>query len=191
MQEIYNYLNRITPISEPTWTLLKNFFVEKELKKNDFFSKIDKVATKIAFLQSGIVRSFYTNPQGQEYNKNFFVAPALIGAYTSLITNQPNQLAQQALTDCTIWEIDYINIKQLYDTCPDLERLGRIQAEYYFVEKEIREVNLVMLEAKERYSIFKQQYPGLEQQIPQYHIASFLGISPIQLSRIRAKKSSI
>jgi CRP-like cAMP-binding protein len=189
MQDLYNYLNHITPISDNTWLMLNGLFEKNSLKKLDFFSKTGKISTKIAFLQQGIVRSFYTNNDGQEYNKNFFVAPSLIGAYTSLITQKPNQLAQQALTDCTIWEVDYLKIKQLYDTCPDLERLGRIQAELYFVEKEVREINLVMLEAKERYKIFQLQYPTLEQQIAQYHIASFLGISAIQLSRIRAEKN--
>jgi len=189
MDELYKYLNKITPISNKTWTLLKDIFVQKELKKLDYFSKVDKVATKIAFLQEGVVRSFYTNIEGRELNKNFFVAPALIGAYSSLITQTTNSLAQQALTDCLIWEAEYANIKQLYDICPDLERLGRLIAENYFVEKEIRELNLLNLEAKEYYKIFKKQYPSLEQQISQFHIASFLGITPTQLSRIRADKS--
>lgn len=189
MEELYKYLNHITPISYKTWGLLKDIFVRKELKKLDYFCKIDKVATKIAFLEDGIVRSFYVNKDGQELNKNFFVAPAFIGAYSSLITQTPNKLAQQALKSCIIWETDYTKIKQLYDTCPDLERLGRLIAEYYFVEKEIREVNLLNLEAKEYYKIFQQQYPTLEQQISQYHIASFLGITPTQLSRIRSEKS--
>jgi CRP-like cAMP-binding protein len=189
MTELYTYLNNITPISAKTWDLLQGFFVQKEMHKLDYFCKVDRVATKIAFLQKGIVRSFYTNNEGQELNKNFFVAPAFIGAYSSLITQMPNKLAQQALTPCVIWETDYANIKQLYDTCPDLERLGRLIAEYYFVEKEIREVNLLSLEAKDYYKIFQQQYPTLEQQIPQYHIASYLGITATQLSRIRAEKS--
>ena len=189
MEEFYKYLNQITPISDKTWALLESNFVPKELKKGDYFCVVDKVATKIAFLQEGIVRSFYTNKEGQELNKNFFVAPAFIGAYSSLITQTPNNLAQQALTNCIIWEAEYANIKQLYDTCPDLERLGRLTAEHYFVEKEIREVNLLNLVAKEYYKIFQQQYPTLEQHIPQYHIASFLGITPTQMSRIRAKKT--
>ncbi len=106
------------------------------------------------------------------------MAPAFIGAYSSLITKKTNQLAQQALTNCIIWETDYANIKHLYDICPDLERLGRLIAEYYFVEKERREVNLLNFEAKEYCKIFQQQYPTLEQQVSQYHIASFLGITP-------------
>ncbi|KAB1157778.1 Crp/Fnr family transcriptional regulator [Flavobacterium luteum] len=189
MEELYKYLNQITPISDKTWALMKDIFIKKELKKFDYFCNVDKVATKIAFLQEGIVRSFYTSREGQEFNKNFFVSPAFIGAYSSLITQTPNKLAQQVLTNCTIWETDYAVIKQLYDICPDLERLGRLIAEHYFVEKEMREVNLLMLEAKEYYKIFQQQYPTLEQQIPQYHIASFLGVSATQLSRIRAEKT--
>jgi CRP-like cAMP-binding protein len=188
MEELYKYLNQISPISDKTWALIKDIFVLKELKKLDYFCNVDNVATKIAFLQAGVVRSFYTNKEGQEFNKNFFVAPAFIGAYSSLITQMPNKLAQQALTNCTIWETDYANIKQLYKSCHDLERLGRITAEHYFVEKEMREVNLLILEAKEYYKIFQKQYPTLEQQISQYHIASFLGITPTQLSRIRAEK---
>jgi CRP-like cAMP-binding protein len=189
MEDLYKYLNQITPISDKTWGLLHTCFVQKALKKSDYFCKVDKVATQIAFLQKGVVRSFYTNNEGQELNKNFFVAPAFIGAYSSLITQTPNKLAQQALTDCIILETDYANIKQLYDVCPDLERLGRLIAEYYFVEKEIREVNLLNLEAKDYYKIFQKQYPTLEQQISQYHIASFLGITATQLSRIRAEKT--
>lgn len=187
MEELHKYLNQISPISDKTFSFLAEIFIEKELRKFDYFCKVGTVATKIAFLQHGIVRSFYTNREGKEFNKNFFVAPSIIGAYTSLITGIPNNLAQQTLTNCKIWEADYNKIKQLYDTCPDLERLARIRAEYYFEEKEIREVNLVMLEAKEYYKVFQKQYPTLEQQVPQYHIASFLGITPTQLSRIRAE----
>lgn len=185
MQELHQYLNKITPLSEETWGKLAGLFVEKKLNKQAYFSKAGIVAHKIAFLQKGVVRSFYTNHDGQEFNKNFFVAPAIIGAYTSLITHTPNKLAQQALTNCLIWEADHDKVKNLYDTCPDLERLARLRAEYYFVEKEIREVNLLTLDAKEHYQFFQKQYPSLEQQIPQYHIASYLGITPTQLSRIR------
>ena len=72
MEELYTYLNNITPISAKTWDLLKGIFVQKEMHKLDYLCKVDKVATKIAFLQKGIVRSFYTNNEGQELNKNFY-----------------------------------------------------------------------------------------------------------------------
>ena len=67
----------------------------------------------------------------------------------------------------------------------DLERLARKMAEYYFLEKERKELEIVMLNATERYQLFQAEFPKIEQYIPQYHVASYLGITPIQLSRIR------
>jgi len=83
---------------------------------------------------------------------------------------------------------DYKKFERLYDTHPRLERMARIVAERFFVTKEKREIELATLEAKDRYLIFQEEHPGLEQLIPQYHIASFLGVSATQLSRIRAQK---
>ena len=74
-----------------------------------------------------------------------------------------------------------------YNKFHDLERLGRKIAEHYFLEKESKELEMALQDATQRYSIFKNQFPTLEQLIPQYHIASYLGISATQLSRLRNK----
>lgn len=113
----------------------------------------------------------------------------MIGGYSSLVTQLPNTINQQALTDCVILIGNYKKLIDLLDHHQDLERLLRKIAERYFVVKEKREVEIVLLEANKRYAIFQNEYPDLEQVIPQYHIASYLGITPTQLSRIRAKKN--
>lgn len=113
---------------------------------------------------------------------------SFVGAYSSLITGQPNRIIQQALTDCTVWTADHAAFCSLFDECRDLERLGRRLAELYFVAKEQREVEIVLLDADKRYEILQQQHPELEQLVPQYHIASYLGITPTQLSRIRRSR---
>jgi hypothetical protein len=69
----------------------------------------------------------------------------------------------------------------------EIERLRRKIAERFFVRSEKKQLEMALLEAKERYSIFREEHPGFEDIIPQYHIASYLGISPTQLSRIRKK----
>jgi hypothetical protein len=83
---------------------------------------------------------------------------------------------------------EYQKITALFEQYRKVERLARILAEQFFVRKEKREIELVTLEAKDRYVIFQEEHPQLEQLIPQYHIASYLGISPTQLSRIRGEK---
>jgi CRP-like cAMP-binding protein len=183
------YLNALTPLSETTWAKIQALFTEKTLKKGDFFAKNGEKAVYIGFLKSGVVRAFYTNEEGVEYNKHFFTPNALVGAYASLITGNPNLIAQQALTNCEMLVAEYAKMTELYATCPDLERMSRRYAELSYVYKEAREIELVLLDAEQRYAIFQNQYPDLEQLITQYHIASFLGVSATQLSRIRRKMS--
>ena len=161
----------------------------KILKKGDCFIREGQTAKEIAFLESGIVRAFYRNSEAIEYNKHFFINPCFIGGYASLITKTPNQINQQALTDCNILVAKFADIEALYSSCPDIERAARILAEQFFVQKEQREIEIVLLGADKRYQIFREKFPHLEQHIPQYHIASYLGITPTQLSRIRRKIS--
>jgi len=179
------FFNAVSPIKEQTWMELEPLLHKSTLPENQHFIKANEKADKIAFLESGIVRAYFINQKGQEYNKQFFVGPSTIGAYTSLLTGAPNLIAQQALSDCVIWTLAYRQITQRYDSFPDLERLSRKIAEYYFLEKEKKELEIILLDATERYQIFQKEFPGLEQLIAQYHIASYLGITPIQLSRIR------
>lgn len=187
MTNLKQFLYTLSPISELTWQQVKPLFAETTLKKGDYFIEEDQLATQFAFVQSGVIRGFYRDKQGTEYNKHFFVAPSIASGYTSLITGKPNQISQQALTDCLLLQANYQTFTALYDTYPDLERVGRRFAERYFVEKERKEIEIVLLDAENRYRLFLENYPGLEQHIPQYHIASYLGITPTQLSRIRKK----
>ncbi len=182
LQDFYNY---ISPLTEVTWEKVLPLFKEERLSSNSFFIRENEVARKFAFLKSGVVRAFFINQEGQEYNKQFFVGPSSIGAYSSLITGKPNLIPQQALTDCIIYACDFKALNNLYSAHADLERLARKMAEYYFIEKEKKELEIVLLDATQRYHIFQQEFPLLDQLIPQYHIASYLGISATQLSRIR------
>jgi CRP-like cAMP-binding protein len=185
MKSLTGFFNAISPLKEKTWEELLPLFHETTLSVNEYFVRENEVARKIAFLESGVVRAFFINQEGQEYNKQFFVGPSSIGGYTSLLTGKANLIPQQALTDCKIWSCDFRLLTDRYDQYPDLERLARKMSEYYFLEKEKKELEIVLLDASQRYRIFQTEFPTLEQLIPQYHIASYLGISATQLSRIR------
>lgn len=189
MDFIRQYFNSISFISDETWAVIAPLFQCKTLAPKAFFVEQHKYAQKIAFLESGCVRAFFTDQQGKEYNKQFFVGPSIIGAYASLLTGTANQIPQQALTHCRIWVANYSLIKKEFANHHDLERLGRKIAEYYFLEKEQKELEMALKDATERYLIFRKTFPNLEQVIPQYHIASYLGISATQLSRLRKNLS--
>ncbi|MCZ8342454.1 MAG: Crp/Fnr family transcriptional regulator [Leptospira sp.] len=158
-----------------------------EIKKLDYFVKEGEISREIGFLEKGIVRAFYTNDEGKEYNKTFFTPPNFIGSYASIITGMPNRLPQQALTDCIVWKLSIIDLDRLTEKYPEVERLRRRMSEYLFLRNEKRELEMALLDAADRYLILLDEFPGIENQIPQYHIATYLGISPTQLSRIRNK----
>jgi len=181
------YFNSISPLSEETWKEVSLLFKQKHLYANDYFVEESKPAREIAFLEKGIVRAFFTNKESKEYNKQFFVGPSIIGAYTSLLTKEKNLIPQQALSECVIWVAQYCEVENLFTKFHEFERLGRKVAEFYFLEKEKKELEMALLVATERYLLFREQFPTLEQLIPQYHIASYLSISPTQLSRLRNK----
>jgi CRP-like cAMP-binding protein len=189
MEILRNYLQQFSPLSDAAWDDFRRLFRPQVLKKNDYFARRGRPESNIGFLMEGTIRAFYTTSAGAEYNKTLFVPYCLVGAYSALITGAENLIDQQALEDCRLLVADYRRISGLLDVHPELERFARKLAESYFVAKEKREIELVLLDADERYRIFRQEFPGLENRIPQYHIASYLGITPTQLSRIRAKKS--
>jgi len=188
MNELKTYLRKWIHLTERETEIFVSLFSEIHLKKHDYFAKEGEYSSKVAFLSDGVMRAFFRNTTGNEYNKTFFTPPVFVAAYSSLTTKQKNLINIQCLTPCSIWVADFARITSLYKDFPKMESLARILAEYKFAIKEKREIELVTLEAKERYEIFKKEYPGLENQISQYHIASYLGISPTQLSRIRAKR---
>ncbi|NML39770.1 Crp/Fnr family transcriptional regulator [Chitinophaga sp. G-6-1-13] len=190
MQMFRSFFEQYHSLRETTWQQVVPLFSPATLDKNSFFIREGEIARTMAFLESGIVRGFYRKDNGEEYNKVLFSAPSFIGDYASLISGRPALFSQQALTDARIWVADYKQFTRLYDTCPDLERFSRKWAESVFVQKEQREIELALFDATHRYLNFRKAFPEAEQQIPQYHIASWLGISPTQLSRIRRKLSA-
>jgi CRP-like cAMP-binding protein len=188
-KNLFFFLNKISRLTSDTWSLLIPHLTEIQLKKNEYFVKEGEISREIGVLTKGIVRSFYITQEGKEYNKTLFAAPNIVGSYVSLITGQPNRLPQQALTDCIITKIPLSIIEKLSEEHLEIERLRRKIAELFFVLKEKRELEMALLQAEERYLIFREEFPEAEQLIPQYHIASYLGISATQLSRIRKKMS--
>lgn len=190
MQELLTYIQKISPLEDKTIKELQQLFRPEQLHKKDFFVKEGEYAKQIGFLKKGIIRAFFLNEKGKEYTKQFFTDSSIIGAYSSLVTKQPNKIAQQALTDCEILIANFSDIEKLYSKYHDLERLGRKIAEHYFLEKEQKEIEMALLDANKRYLIMREKFPTIETIVPQYHIASYLGISPTQLSRIRRKMSN-
>ena len=138
---------------------LTELFIHTELKKGESFAKKGEYAKKIGFVEAGVLRAYFGTDDGESYNKSFFSAGSFIGAYSSLVTGNKNLIDIDCLTPCRILVADYKSVVALFNSFTAVERMARILAEQFFVSKEKREIELVTLEAKERYQIFKENIP--------------------------------
>lgn len=180
------------PLPEPAWTAFADLFERKQVEKGGFYQLEGEPTRHVGFVCEGVLRCYFTDADGKVYNKVFFVESTIAAAFTSLLQRVPSRLSIQALEDCTLLETDFFDIVDLFDRFPSVERYYRIFLEQnWVIRKEERELRFVMMDAEARYDAFLEQYPGLDQRISQYHIASHLGVTPTQLSRIRARRANV
>ena len=184
--DIRHILGTINPVTEEAWSDLQELLEEVTLGRNDYLTRTGDRAHHCFFLTEGVLRVFFSN-EGSEYNKTFFVPGTFPTPLTALLSESPGELSFQALTPCRLLKFSYKKFRSHFKQHRCLETLLLRILEMEWIKKEKHDIQMVTNDATTNYLIFRETYPDLENQIPQYHIASYLGITPIQLSRIRAK----
>lgn len=184
--DLRDQLQKISPLTDNGWEAMAALFTPVSLRKNEFLVREGDRAHFCFLLTGGIIRVFY-NKDATEYNKTFFLPGSFPTPLTALLTNAPCQLNFQALTDASLLQFSYSGFRSLFREHRCLESLMLTVLGREWIEKERHDIAMVVNDAATNYAQFKKAFPDLEQQIPQYHIASYLGITPIQLSRIRSR----
>jgi CRP-like cAMP-binding protein len=139
------------------------------------------------FIESGLVRFFYTREDGREFNKSFIGARTFCGALSAYLTDGIAPYGIEALEPTRAWATRYAWVAALYDEDPSFGRFARRWVERLALKKERRERALLEEDATTRYLHFVREYPDLSARIPQYHIARYIGVTEVSLSRIRAR----
>ena len=130
---------------------------------------------------------YFIDGNGFEHNVQFAIEDWWIGDMASFLAKKPASLYIEALEDSNVLQLDNPAMEELYIKIPKLERFFRILLQYAFMAFEQRIISVISRTAEERYLEFINKYPQLEQRLPQIHIASYLGITPEFLSKIRKK----
>ncbi len=177
------------PLSTETWALLQSACTIKLLAKGACLYSAGHIARSFGFVYTGLLRAFVTDNAGNEYNKNFFDEASFPGSMASLLTQTPSSFTFEALEPSVIVTIDFARYRSLLRDVDDLKWFHILYLEKnWLLEKEVREIQIIQENASIRYQRFVENHPSLCERIPQYHIASHLGITPTQLSRIRKNK---
>jgi CRP/FNR family transcriptional regulator, anaerobic regulatory protein len=158
----------------------------KSLKKKEFLLQEGKICDRISFINSGIVRLFYT-VDGIENTIQFFFPNSWHTDYASFLTEQPSLETLQALEPTEVLQIRKADLYMLYQKYPVFERVGRVFAEQAFLSVNGLNKMHINEQPEERYLNLIKLRPELIEKIPQHYIASYLGIKPESLSRIRKR----
>jgi CRP/FNR family transcriptional regulator, anaerobic regulatory protein len=169
-----------------TMELFCSKFTPKHLPKKEFLVRQGETCRHIAFINEGLLRLYY-DVEGVEHVRQFHFERSFCGEYQSFLTEKPAQMSLQALEDSELLLISHADLHALFRLSKEFERIGRILAEQSFIFVSQRFASMLLESPEERYQILVRERPKVVQRVPQYMIASYLGITPEALSRIRKR----
>jgi len=188
MGYLREFYERIINLQETEWQFIAAFYDKKVFGKNEIITRQGETETYLSFIESGIVR-YYIPDDEKELTFNFCFNKEFTCAYDSFLTQTPSEYELQALTKTTVWQISYDDLQKVYEQTSIGNYVGRFASEKLFLAKSKRELSFLKYNAKERYLHLFNEQPDVLKYIPLKYIASYIGITPQGLSRIRKQIS--
>ena len=184
-QPLLNYIDKHISLSQKEEEFLLSKIKYRKYLKGQFIVQQGDVCNYECFVVSGCTKTFYMDEDGQEHIVMFSIEDWWTSDIGSFITQTPADFNVQCLEKTELIMFSFDIIEELYTEIPKLERFFRQIIEKAFVSSQKRLIRNFSLSAKDRYLYFKNQYPKIEQRIPQYMVASYLGITKEFLSKIK------
>ena len=187
IQSIATYLGRFAdlPIVDIERFVAKGR--NRMLEPKESFCHLGQEVHEVGFIKSGIVRYFVVLPDGNDSTKDFSFKSSFTLSFGSAALRRPAEVAIEAVihTELLVWP--YQTLTDLYETSMEWQKVGRRVAELLYVRKEKRELSFLLLDAEARYRLMREQFGAEADAIPQYFLASYLGVQPQSLSRLKRR----
>lgn len=184
--QIRDFINSIVPITDIDWDSFYRRLIYKEYKKNELFVQVGEIENYMYFLVDGVTR-IYHYKNGTEYTLRFNFPITAFNSYASFICRTPSSINIEALTEVKVLRMSYPDMQSLYEEAAIADRVGRRIIELLYIQRERKEIQMHSRTAEDYYYELVKDKKDFIQQIPQKHLASYLGITPESLSRIRSK----
>ena len=184
---LIDYISQHVELTQEEIELLTEHVSYRKYLKGQFVVQQGDICKYESFVVKGCLKTFHIDHQGQEHIVMFAIENWWAADLGSFITQTPADYNVQCIEPTEVIQFSYQNLQKLYHLIPKLERFFRIIIQRAFVASQKRIIRNFSLPAKKRYLTFREQYPTIEQRVPQYMIASYLGITKEFLSKIRSQ----
>ena len=171
------------------WAVCESLLTVRKLKKGELLHKQGAVCNQVSFVNHGLVRMYAVYDSGKEKTFDFAKEGDYTGDYRSFLLREPANTSLQALEDTEVIETTYEGLQSLYRQVPEANVIGRLVAEDLFIDMCLR-TSAQGMTIDEQYKELVARQPWLLQRVPQYLIASYLGITPEAFSRIKARATN-
>ena len=188
MNKLIDYFKNVIAISPEIESKLNAIIKERNLVKGEKILMDNSLKKEHIFVVNGCLRSFYKKENGKEHTIQFAIKNWWISDYITLYTDQKSVVAIESLTNSKVLIIDNAKVEKFYQEFPQFETIQRKNFEKRISALQKRVLSLLALSAAEKYNQFITEYTEFEKIIPNYQIASYLGITPQSLSRIRKER---
>jgi signal-transduction protein with cAMP-binding, CBS, and nucleotidyltransferase domain len=185
MQQFRDSLKQMIQIGNDELDAFTTRCIAKTFNRYDVLSRPDVVPNEVFFINSGIIRVTVTDNDGVEHTVHFALENQFIADYSCFIMKQPSVYTLQALENTETVILPRSAVEWGYKNLQQGDKLGRLIAEFYFIYQDNRIRNLYARTPKERYDNITEVFPDIHNRVPQHMIASYLGITPVHLSRLK------
>lgn len=190
MNTFRTYIEQITKIDDGDWDIFSSKLIKREYAKKSKITKFGEIENYISFVEEGVVRLLIPNEEEEkEITFGFSFENEFISAYDSFLTQSPSLYELETLTKTTILSISFNDLQEVYRSTLIGNLIGRYWSERLYLIKSKREQSLLNDSAEKRYLNLFEERPKLIKKIPLKYIASYIGVTPQALSRIRKRIS--
>jgi len=182
------HLLQMARVPDGEWEVVRAQLSLRVLERGQCLARMGEVSHEYGWVITGIMRRFSLSAEGAEVVRGFVEPGGFVGSYRSMLAGLPSSQTIDALECSHLLVGDYGEFVKLYDRHPCWQELGRKLAEQLFLVRDQRESELLTLTATERYERFLRDHASLVGRIPQHQIASYLGVTPVSLSRLIARR---
>lgn len=186
LSQLRVYSDQLLKLPEEDWARFTGIMQAASFKKGEHLLEIGQVCDHVCFLGTGLVRAYRIH-DGEDLTEQFFFEGNYATEYESFLTRTPSTVGIVAMEPTTLLRFNHADLQKLYATSPMAERMGRLIAEHIFTGSARRTRSLLFDTPEQRYLALIKERPKVMARVPQKYIASYLGLKPESLSRIRAR----